>query len=316
MNGAFLKLAKKITLLGRAGVGKTSILKLIFEGKKPKDLMISPLEPTRGITPNIYFWMDLELGIFDTSGQELPVLLEDDNEQIYAFDNTDIVVYVFDYPTWTTKPQEIIKEIHRVFNILKEGKINSNLILIFHKIDLISQKVSFNFQLMKAEIKNRINLPNNAQIYFTSLYPELVFTTFNAFTNMLSRLSPDSTNLKRITDELIKDYPKTICFVTNKNLEIIVQSITSDFNTDLIFDLSHSSAKFIKLTKQGHVIGGNFHLIDSGASIIGLLVNNIEDLYPDLKNLFILSETTKKLELLELMEIIKTEIKKYYSKKS
>ncbi|MCK4380178.1 MAG: 50S ribosome-binding GTPase, partial [Candidatus Lokiarchaeota archaeon] len=62
---------EKITLIGRAGVGKTSIIKVMFEGENPKDLINNPLEPTRGIIPKIYSWMDIELSIFDTSGQEL-----------------------------------------------------------------------------------------------------------------------------------------------------------------------------------------------------------------------------------------------------
>ena len=64
--------AKKILLLGRASTGKTTIKKILFEGKDPKDLLYSPLAPTRGITPSIYSWLDLDLGLFDSSGQELP----------------------------------------------------------------------------------------------------------------------------------------------------------------------------------------------------------------------------------------------------
>ncbi len=309
-------MGKKISVIGRAGVGKTSIIKLIFEGENPKDLMISPLEPTRGIVPKIYSWMDVELGLFDTSGQELPFLLVDDTEQVFAFKNADVVIYIFDYPTWIKQSQEIIEEIHTIFNILNNRDGNIKLILVFHKIDLISQKISNNFQLMKSGIKKKINLPNISQFYFTSLYPDLVFTTYNAITDILSKLSTDSTNLKRIIDEIIEDNPKTISFITNKNLEIMVQSITNDFNTDLIFDLSHSIAEYIKLIKQDHIYGDFLHLIDSGASILGLLINNIEDINPDLKNLIILSETTNKLKLSKLMENIKIKIEEYYSKKS
>ncbi len=110
----------KISVIGRAGVGKTSIIKLIFEGYDPKDLMIKPLEPTRGINLKGYYWMDLELGAFDTSGQELPYLLEDEQEQLIAFENANIVIYLLDYPTWTSKSQEIIDEIHTIYNSLSK----------------------------------------------------------------------------------------------------------------------------------------------------------------------------------------------------
>ncbi len=47
-------IANKISLIGRAGVGKTSMIKLVFEGYDPKDLMIKPLEPTKGINPKSF----------------------------------------------------------------------------------------------------------------------------------------------------------------------------------------------------------------------------------------------------------------------
>ena len=57
----------KILILGRAGTGKTSIKKIVFEGLDPKDLLYNPLEPTRGISPSVYSWLDLKIGLFDSS---------------------------------------------------------------------------------------------------------------------------------------------------------------------------------------------------------------------------------------------------------
>ena len=93
-------MVKKIAVVGRANVGKTSITKLNFEGLQPKDLMINPLSPTRGIVSKVYKWLDLELAIFDTSGQELPNLLIGKEEQLKAFENADALIYIFDYPNW------------------------------------------------------------------------------------------------------------------------------------------------------------------------------------------------------------------------
>ena len=151
--------------------------------------MIKPLEPTRGISPKGYYWMDLELGVFDTSGQEIPYLLEEEEDQLIAFENANVVIYLFDYSTWTSKSQEIIDEIHTIHKSLKKLKGEIKLALIFHKIDLINQKINKNYFLMKNGIKNRINLPENVPIYFTSLYPESVYSTFNAFSDLLSNLS-------------------------------------------------------------------------------------------------------------------------------
>ncbi len=59
---------KKMLILGRAGTGKTTIKKVIFEGKDPNDLLYNPLQPTRGLSPSVYSWLDLNLGFFDSSG--------------------------------------------------------------------------------------------------------------------------------------------------------------------------------------------------------------------------------------------------------
>ncbi|MFX1311364.1 MAG: GTPase domain-containing protein [Promethearchaeota archaeon] len=302
-------MAKKITLIGRAGVGKTSILKLLFEGSNSKDLLTNPLEPTRGITPKIYSWMDLELSIFDTSGQELPLLLEDENEQNVAFNNADFVIYILDFPVWIKNSKEIIKEINKIFNILKVRE--NNLVILFHKIDLINQKISDNFQLMKSEIKSRLNLPRTVRIYFTSLYPELDFTIFNSFFEILSSLSLFSNDLKSIIDQYIRDQSKLICFITNKENYIIVQSMTNDFNTDLIYKLYILISYYIKPLEINYDFSQNIHSIDSGNTRLRLIVGSLENANLVLKRLIIFSENKHKDNLFELKKKIKLQIENY-----
>ena len=308
-------MGKKITLIGRAGVGKTSILKLIFEGGNPKDLMINPLEPTRGITPQMYSWLDLKLSIFDTSGQELPFLLEDKNEQMIAFDSTAIVIYMLDFPLWINNSKEIIKEINKIFQILKIKDIESNLVILFHKIDLINQKISDNFQLMKSGIKNRLNLPKAVQLYFTSIYPELDFTIFNSFFEILSNLSSVSNELKAIIDQNIKDQSNLICFITNEDNYVIVQSMTNDFNTDLIYKLYILISYYIKSIKANYDFSKKIHSIDSGNTTLSLMVGNLENIDSSLKRLILLSENRNQDDLIKLKEKIKLEVETYYKKR-
>lgn len=230
-------MVKKITVVGRANVGKTSITKLIFEGLQPKDLMINPLSPTRGIVSDLYKWLDLELAIFDTSGQELPNLLIDKEEQLKAFENADAVIYIFDYPNWATEAQKVIEEIKKLFKIIKNINPDALFYLIFHKVDLINQKQSNNFQLMKIEVKKRIGLPENVELSFTSIYPELYFSTFNAFSRILSNFSKESTKLKNLLDDVINKSPSVVCFLTDQNDKIISQSISDDITTQIINNL-------------------------------------------------------------------------------
>ncbi|TXT67651.1 MAG: hypothetical protein BAJALOKI1v1_30012 [Promethearchaeota archaeon] len=58
----------KLVLVGKAGAGKTSIKQAIFEMRNPDDLIIYPLDPTRGINTSNYSWMDVDINVFDTSG--------------------------------------------------------------------------------------------------------------------------------------------------------------------------------------------------------------------------------------------------------
>ena len=306
-------MANKITLIGRAGVGKTSILKVLFEGENSKDLMINSPEPTRGINPKIYSWMDVELSIFDTSGQELSFLLEDENEQMLAFDKAAIVIYILDYPNWIDQSQDIVNEINKVFEILKLKNIENNLVLIFHKIDLIKQKASVNYQLMKSGIKERFTLTKNIPLYLTSISPELNFTSYNAFSEILSSLSHDSNNLKLIIDEKIRSLSESICFVTNKEDFIIVQSMTHDFDTNLVYKLYILVSYYIKSVTANNDFDNEIHSIDSTDRKLCLIVGNLENISPDLKRLVLISDHKNKNNLFKLKEKMKLEIKKYYN---
>lgn len=306
-------MANKISLIGRAGVGKTSMIKLLFEGYDPKDLMIKPLEPTRGINPKSYHWMDLELGVFDTSGQEFPYLLEDEREQLLVFENADAVIYAFDYPMWTSNAQEIIDEIHMIFNSLKKINEEIRFVLIFHKIDLINQKINRNYQLMKNGIKNRINLPEHVPIYFTSLYPEIVFSTFNTFSDILSSLSMDSKNLKEILNRNINNFPKSICFITKQDNSVLVQSFGKDFNTNNIHNLYLLIAHYRNLGNKINIFDDRIHYVDSGAFILSFIIENLEKINPNLSFLFVFSEDHNKEDIIELKNNIKLEIKNIYN---
>jgi len=305
-------MANKILLIGRAGVGKTSMIKLIFEGYDPKDLMITPLEPTRGINPKGYYWMDLELGVFDTSGQELPYLLGDEEEKLLVFENADIVIYIFDYPTWTSSPQEIINEIHSIYNSLKEINREIKFVLLFHKVDLLNQKIKKNYLLMKNGVKERINLPGYVPIYFTSLYPEAVYSTFNAFSDIISNLSTETKNLKEILSRNITAFPKAICFITKKDYSVIVQSIGSEFNTGNIHNLYVLIAHFRNIAPDVNISDNSIHYVDSGTQVLSYVIENLEDFNPNLNTLIVFSEKYESEDVTELINKIKLEIEYVY----
>jgi len=299
--------AKKILLLGRAGTGKTSIKQIVFEGKDPKDLLYNPLEPTRGITPSVYSWLDLNLGLFDSSGQELQYLLNEETEQRFAFDGADAIIYLFDFKVWTAKSQEIINEIQKILNIIKEKSYKSRLIVFFHKIDLIDNDIK---EEEINKIRNIVQNQLNLQIYFTSIYPGLIYSLYNAFCEILSSFSEETVSLKNILDEKIEDLSKIMCFVTDQNNSIIVQTMSNDFNTTLI---NHSHKLIVQLNQTFEDMSENQidHLIISSANDLNIIMNNLNLKKFNIKNLICISEILSANKLIFLVGQIRTELNRY-----
>jgi len=306
---------KKFLLIGRASVGKTSIKKTIFEGENSKDLIIHPLEPTRGITSSIYSWMDLELVLFDTSGQELPFLLEDEKKQNKAFNKADVIIYVFDYPTWASNSQEIKDEIKEIENLISRNYIEAKFLLFFHKIDLINKKFREKLKLLKNQIQEILNLPEIKKIYFTSIHPLLIYNTYNAFSEIFCGFLRETSDLKHILDNIVKDFPKTMGFITSKNNSIIVQTEINDFDINLINQLHTKILEISQSTEDETLISKKINYIDSGSKILSVIIDNLNHFNPNFKNLIIFSENFSKENLNLLIEKLEIEFNKYYNKK-
>ena len=303
--------ARKVLLIGRAATGKTSIKKVVFEGFNPKDLLYNPLEPTRGISPAVYSWLDLKLGLFDSSGQELSDLLENPNEMdhILAFENTDIVIYLFDYPNWVSNSLQIIKEIQRILKITKDKTYNFELILFIHKIDLIGND---NRRKILKEITNLIKGKYELPIYFTSIHPNSIYTLYNAFYDLLSRFSKEHIVIKEILDSFLIDNPKTLIFITNQNDSIIVQTMSKDFSTTII-NHSHKLVTQLNKTFEDMALNSRIeHLTLSSSNNFNLIMNNLNYQKYNLKNLICLSETLSLDKLIWLIGQIRLKLKNLY----
>ena len=305
---------KKFLLIGRASTGKTSIKKIVFEGYNPKEFLYNPLEPTRGISPSVYSWLDLKLGLFDSSGQELSYLLENENDSdhILAFENTDIIIYLFDYPTWVSNSQQIVDDIQKVRDIMTNKSYSAKVILFIHKIDLIGKESR---RKILKEITNEIKRKFDISIYYTSIYPKLIYSLYNAFYELLSGFSKENIYLKKILDDIIGDFSKTMFFITNLNDNIIVQSMSKDFNTVII---NHSHRLITQLNKTFENMAMNDkieHLILSSSNF-NIIMNSLNYKKFSLKNLICLSETLSANKLIWIIGQIRLKLKNvYYLKK-
>jgi hypothetical protein len=303
--------SKKILLLGRAGTGKTSIKKIVFEGYDPKSLLYNPLEPTRGLAPTVYSWLDLKLGLFDSSGQELGYLLDNEDDQDFqlAFENTDFVVYLLDYTNWMSNQIELIKEIQKVIEIIKKKKYNVQLLLFFHKIDLFGKK--FDVQAInniKKEIHDNFELP----IYFTSIHPDFIYSLYNAFYELLSKSSLETTQIQNILEEEIKDHEKTMFFINNINNSIIVQAMNKDFNVKII-NLTHKLVAQVSQTFEDMTAAGKIdHLILSSYENFNIILNDTNLSKFGLKYLICISETLSANKLIWVIGQIRKKLKDFY----
>lgn len=296
--------------MGRAGVGKTTIKNIIFEGADPKVLALKPLEPTRGINTSVYKWLDLEVAIFDTSGQELPFILE--NEELFTsvFTKSTLLVYITDYTTWTSNPTNISEEIQHIQEKVQKIEKEIKIAFFLHKVDLISQKYIGDFNALRIQLKELSPYMKSVPVYFTSISPKLIFSLYAAFSDLLTSFSSIATKLKMAIDSQISKIPKTIGIITNKENKSIVQSATKDFNPELIYPIQKTLSTIDLHSEELHDIDQEFHLIDIGCRLLNLALENIESISPDFKTLFFLSETKYRDQLEIAKSILKNELEK------
>ena len=233
---------QKILLLGRAGTGKSSMKKVIFEGKNPYKLLFTPLEPTLDLEPSIYSWLDVSLGVFDSSGQEIQSVLQEGQLQDLAFENAAIVIYTIDISHWINDKSEIISDIETIKQILVDKNIASKLVIFLNKIDLVAGDQRDDFlEPIKTELEEKYD----CMVFFTSIVPELIYQTYHTFSEILSYFSLVAKNLKSFLDKDFGDFTKSAAFISNFNKTIIAQTISPDFNLPLINPANEIIAQLI-----------------------------------------------------------------------
>ena len=151
----------------------------------------------------------------------------------------------------------------------------------------------------------------NCRIFFTSIYPNIIYRLYNAFYEILSGFSQETSDIKGILDETISDSEKTMCFITNKQNAIIIQTMSSDFNTLLI---NHTHKMIAQLTQSFENMARNNdieHLIISGSDSLNIIMNNLNLSRFKLNNLVIISETLSANRLIYLTGKIRGKLNSY-----
>ncbi|MHA1871856.1 MAG: Rab family GTPase [Promethearchaeota archaeon] len=216
--------ARKVVFLGLPNVGKTTIKNIFFEGQDSESIIKKDNMPTVGINHYIYKWLDLELAIVDTAGQEINYFFNDDFQRDMLFSNTDAIIYVIDISRWEQDLKEelnnkklVVKHLTSIIMNIKE-KINAE-IGISHSKNYSQEEL----ELLLSKFK-RISLPS---LYIFCNKIDLIDDE-----DRDKRLSKIKNELNRIINQIINEnkiYNNSIV----KNVEIFFTSI----DRDLIFRL-------------------------------------------------------------------------------
>ena len=300
----------KLIFIGKPEVGKTTIKKVIFEGIDPNALILFPLEPTIGTSFSVHDFMDLKISLVDTPGQSLPIILEDEEKQANLFVNTSAIVYIFDYLMWISQSNDIVNDIKKIYEINKKSNYKANIFLFFHKIDLISKNMRNNLDVFESQILSELNIQESIPIYFTSLHPNLIYTIYNALTDIIGSFLLDITNLRNFLNKLISTLSKTICFVTNKNNCIIVRTMTNNFDKSLIYDLTEKLNQISINFKEKSEVEKKIEIIESGSKILSYIIKDLKNVYPQFNKIILFSEIQDNKILFEILEKLELEFGK------
>jgi GTPase SAR1 family protein len=293
-------LTTKIVFVGKPEMGKTTIKKVVFEGEDPNELVFFPLEATISQKFSVHEFMNSKIILLDTAGQSLSNLLEDEEKQIRSFENTNAIIYIFDYPSYIENSEEVINDIHRLHEINEKHKFNAKIILFLHKIDLmVAQKIGIKLALVGKQINKLLKLPEDLAIYFTSLHPNLIYTIYNALYGTIGDFSERISNLKKKIKELIQNLPKTICIVTNSEDNQVIQEISNDFSTSALYNLNEQVHKLIKSDEDIKAISFDTKIFHS-------IFENVSGITTDFNKVILLSETLDRIELGNMINDVKT----------
>ena len=125
-------MAKKLVFFGKAEVGKTTLIKLYFEGESAVDLLENPLEPTMGMQTSIYGEVH-QIGVFDLPGQTYKETIQNPET---AFAESDVIVVVVEAQEKTKKS---LKFVEQCADIRNEYAPTASVFVFFHKIDLLDE---------------------------------------------------------------------------------------------------------------------------------------------------------------------------------
>jgi len=299
--------SKKVLIIGPPSSGKTSIKKVFFEGIDSEELLRNNLEPTRGFSHYVYKWLDMELGVADSSGQELNYYLSKDNsfEQDIAFEAADVVIYNFDFPFWEDYADLVIENLERISEISKSYNVNCKVFAFCHKSDLMpgSQKPAL-IKEIGSKIKSKFRIP----VYFTSILPERIATLYKALQTILGEVSPLSTQIENILSGVIGTSDKTIALVLNREQSIINQHCSTNYNFTIgmiMKEYYYKANEYLNKIHNNRIETATI----IGTEVLNVYIKSLSFIHKDVDSIVLVSESLSKVDLIRCATEIGQELK-------
>ncbi len=226
--------SKKMLFIGFPYAGKTCIKKTFFDGVDPRSLLgDSTPEPTRGLVHFVYLWLDAEVGIVDSSGQEFDqyVSVGNNQEKSVAFYESDIIVYVFDIQNWQKDQEKVIGNLKKVVKTRNSTSANAQIYAFCHKIDLLEGNNQDKANLF-LDIKSKIEKNYGIKTIFTSIQPDLIHTVMRSMQIILNKSSVAGNSIEDYCRSIIKEYTESAIFLLNNKNQVLCQMNTPEFNLD------------------------------------------------------------------------------------
>ncbi|MHA1341017.1 MAG: ADP-ribosylation factor-like protein [Promethearchaeota archaeon] len=219
----------KIVFMGLPNSGKTSTRHFFFKKMNHNEILNTSFMPTQGFENEEYFYLDISINLFDTSGQELNLWLDSNKYVLY---DTDILIFFFSVEDWFNQKELVKKYLSAIRKINENEDIGKNIskIMVFcHKIDLLEKRQnrnnginkSIDINKFKADIEKEINWPG-LPIFFTSIKDGGNEELFLAFQFIISSYSRFFLKLINVLEPFIK------------NLELIPLFLLDEYNRLLI----------------------------------------------------------------------------------
>lgn len=224
---------KKIVLLGRPAVGKTTIEKVFFEGVDPASIIGGSLPPTVGMATTAVTWLDLTVAIFDHPGQYMSRVLEDQSRFAFLIDQAFAVVYILDCTRWNEDRHDIGDDVDGIKTFAKKHGIDVSLVLFSHKIDLLGELQG---KAVRAEIEAWA-ASKALPVHFTSIAPGHLHLLYDAFYKVLGATSTEARDIKNILDKHLTSCKHTLCFISDAKNAVLALASTPDFRFSMLHPL-------------------------------------------------------------------------------